>query len=142
MSHLSEINAALVTYVAPIFCTRTMHWVALLFLCGAYLQGSITKAFDFAVALDEMNQFGLRPAAPFAMTVILMEMAASALVLSGFFRWVGALMLGGFTLCATFVADRFWNTRLPKRNATENAFFEHLGLVGGFILVAWYDLQG
>jgi hypothetical protein len=24
---------------------------------------------------------------------------------------------------------------------SENAFFEHLGLVGGFILVAWHDLK-
>ena len=142
MSHLSEINAALVAYVAPIFCTGTMHWAALLFLCAAYLQGSVTKVFDFAVAVDEMNQFGLRPPAPFAVAVILMEMGASALILSGFFRWAGALMLGGFTLCATFVANRFWNTPFPKRYATENTFFEHLGLVGGFILVAWYDLQG
>jgi hypothetical protein len=23
----------------------------------------------------------------------------------------------------------------------ENAFFEYLGLVGGFLLVAWYDLR-
>jgi hypothetical protein len=23
----------------------------------------------------------------------------------------------------------------------ENAFFEHLGLIGGFLLVAWYDLR-
>jgi hypothetical protein len=22
-----------------------------------------------------------------------------------------------------------------------NSFFEHLGLVGGFVLVAWHDLQ-
>ena len=36
----------------------------------------------------------------------------------------------------------FWN--LPpghERFMAANAFFEHLGLVGGFILVAWYDLQ-
>jgi uncharacterized membrane protein YphA (DoxX/SURF4 family) len=41
-------------------------------------------------------------------------------------------------LFATFVANRFWETPLPKRYATGNSFFEHLGLVGGFILVAWY----
>jgi hypothetical protein len=31
---------------------------------------------------------------------------------------------------------------LPRRYATENSFFEHLGLVGGFLLVAAYDLHG
>ena len=53
----------------------------------------------------------------------------------------GCAYTGGFTLFATFVADRFRETP-PKRYATENSFFEYLGLVGGFILVAWYDLQG
>jgi len=114
----------------------------LLFLCSAYLQGGLTKAFDFRAALDEMKQFGLKPPAPLAVVVIVMEIGASVLVLSGFFRWAGALVLGAFTLAATFVANRFWNAPPPKRYATENSYFEHLGLVGAFVLVAWYDLQG
>jgi uncharacterized membrane protein YphA (DoxX/SURF4 family) len=142
MSWLNALNATIVAKLAPLFCTEAMHWIALLFLCSAYLQGGLTKAFDFRVALDEMKQFGLRPPASLAIMVIAMEIGASVLVLSGLFRWAGALMLGAFTLAATFVANRFWDAPLPKRYATENSFFEHLGLVGAFILVAWYDLQG
>jgi uncharacterized membrane protein YphA (DoxX/SURF4 family) len=97
---------------------------------------------DFNAAIAEMEQFGLRPPAPLALAVILMEIGASLLILSGFFRWAGALILGSFTLFATIIANRFWDTPLPKRYATENSFFEHLGLVGGFILVAWNDLHG
>jgi uncharacterized membrane protein YphA (DoxX/SURF4 family) len=140
MSWLNALDATIAAKLAPLFSTPVLHWIALLCLCSAYLQGGLTKAFDFRAALDEMKQFGLRPPAPLAIAVIVMEIGASVLVLSGFFRWAGALVLGGFTLCATFVANRFWNAPLPKRYATENAFFEHLGLVGAFILVAWYDL--
>jgi uncharacterized membrane protein YphA (DoxX/SURF4 family) len=89
-----------------------------------------------------MKQFGLGPPVPLAIMVIAMEIGASVLVLSGIFRWAGALMLGAITLAATFLANRFWDTPLPKGYATENSFFEHFGLVGAFILVAWYDLQG
>jgi uncharacterized membrane protein YphA (DoxX/SURF4 family) len=142
MDWLTALNATIAGKLAPLFCTQAMHWIALLCLCSAYLQGGLTKAFDFSAALDEMKQFGLKPPAPLAVMVILMEIGASVLVLSGFFRWAGALMLGGFTLCATFVANRFWNVPASKRYVTANSFFEHLGLVGGFILVAWYDLQG
>jgi uncharacterized membrane protein YphA (DoxX/SURF4 family) len=141
MSWLNTLDATIIAKLAPLFCTQVMHWIALLCLCSAYLQGGLTKAFDFCAALEEMKQFGLRPPAPLAIMVIAMEIGASVLVLSGFFRWAGALMLGGFTLAATFLANRFWDAPLPKRYATENSFFEHLGLVGGFILVAWYDLQ-
>jgi uncharacterized membrane protein YphA (DoxX/SURF4 family) len=141
MSWLNTFNATLVAKLQPL-CTPAMHWIALLCLCSAYLQGGLTKAFDFSTAIAEMKQFGLKPPGPLAFAVIVMEIGASLLVLSGFFRWAGALMLGAFTLFATFVANRFWAAPLPKRYATENSFFEHLGLVGGFILVAWYDLQG
>jgi len=141
MDWLNTLNATLVAKLQPLLCTAAMHWIALLCLCSAYLQGGLTKAFDFNAAIDEMKQFGLKPPAPLAVAVIVMEIGASVLVLSGFFRWAGALMLGCFTLFATIIANPFWAAPLPKRYATENSFFEHLGLVGGFILVAWYDLQ-
>jgi uncharacterized membrane protein YphA (DoxX/SURF4 family) len=70
-----------------------------------------------------------------------LELGASALILTGFLRWAGALLLAGFTLFATFVALRFWEMAPPERFMAANSFFEHLGLVGGFVLVAWHDLQ-
>ncbi|MDB5541027.1 MAG: DoxX family protein [Devosia sp.] len=67
---------------------------------------------------------------------IVTELAGSALILTGAYRWLGALWLAGFTLIATFVANRSWELPLAQRFMVENAFFEHLGLVGGFLLVA------
>ena len=64
------------------------------------------------------------------------------MILTGFYRWLGAIALAGFTLMATLIALRFWE--LPaghERFMAANAFFEHLGLVGGFLLVAWHDLS-
>lgn len=117
-----------------------VRFLALLGLCAAYLQGGFNKAVDFQGAVAEMAHFGLSPAAPFALTVIVLEIGASALILSGIFRWLGALALAGFTLHATFLANRFWEMAMPERFFAANSFFEHLGLVGAFVLVAWYDL--
>ncbi|WP_431121879.1 DoxX family protein [Variovorax paradoxus] len=121
--------------------TPALRWIALLLLCAAYLQGGFNKAVDFNAAIAEMNHFGLSPAAPLAVAVIVLELGASALILTGFLRWLGALALGGFTLLATFVALRFWEMPQPERFMAANSFFEHLGLVGGFLLVAWHDLR-
>jgi uncharacterized membrane protein YphA (DoxX/SURF4 family) len=91
----------------------------------------------------EIEHFGLAPSGPLAIAVIALELGASVMILTGFYRWLGALALAGFTLMATLIALRFWE--LPagqERFMAANAFFEHLGLVGGFILVAWYDLRG
>ena len=142
MSWLNSLHMTLVANLRALLYAPAIHWIALLCLCSAYLQGGLAKALDFSAAISEMKQFGLRPPAPLSVVVIAMEIGASVLVLSGFFRWAGALMLGAFTLAATFVANRFWNAPPPKRYATENSFFEHLGLVGAFVLVAWYDLLG
>jgi len=39
----------------------------------------------------------------------------------------------------SFVANRFWSAPPADRFMLENGFFEHLGLVGGFLRVAWMD---
>jgi uncharacterized membrane protein YphA (DoxX/SURF4 family) len=132
---------SVVSAVAARLVTPAMHWIALLALCSAYLQGGLTKLFNFDGAIAEMNHFGLTPAAPFAIATIALELAAPLAILSGWYRWFGALALAGFTLSATFLANRFWEFAPPERIATANAFFEHLGLVGAFLLVAWHDLR-
>lgn len=110
-------------------------------LCAPYLQGGINKLTDFSAAIAEMQHFGLSPAGPFAALVIVLELGASALILSGIYRWIGALALAGFTFAATFLANRFWELPPPERFTAANGFFEHLGLVGGFLLVAWHDIR-
>jgi uncharacterized membrane protein YphA (DoxX/SURF4 family) len=88
-----------------------------------------------------MNHFGLAPAGPMAVLVIVFEIGAALMILTGFYRWLGAMGLAAFTLMATFVANRFWEIAGVERFMAANAFFEHWGLVGGFLLVAWYDLR-
>lgn len=119
-----------------------VHTVALLFLCAAYLQGGFDKIRNFDAARSEMDHFGLRPAAPMALGTIALQWGASALVVTGFYRWLGALALASFTVAAAFMADRFWVLRGMARKPAANAFFEHWGLVGGLLLVAWHDLGG
>lgn len=119
-----------------------IRWIALLWLCAAYVQGGIDKALDFRGAVAEMQHFGISPAAPATVVVIVLELGASALVLLGWKRGLAALALAAFTAAATFVANRFWELPpSPDRFMAENGFFEHLGLVGGFVLVAWHDLR-
>ncbi|MEP9352671.1 DoxX family protein [Xanthobacter sp. KR7-65] len=115
--------------------------LALLALTAAYLQGGFVKLVDFPAAVAEAAHFGLEPAAPVAALTIAVELGGAALVLSGVWRWLGALGLAVFTLAASFVANRFWGMPAgPERFMAANAFFEHLGLAGAFVLVAWYDL--
>jgi uncharacterized membrane protein YphA (DoxX/SURF4 family) len=134
-ARVSPLAIGRVALVSP-----ALHWIALLGLCAAYLQGGIAKAINFSGAIAEMHHFGLAPAAPLVVAAIAVEISASLLVLSGYRRWLGALTLAGFTLLATFIANRFWEMAMPERFMAMNSFFEHVGLIGGFLLVAWHDL--
>ena len=138
----SSFSDRLAALARPIFGSAAMRFLAYLGLCAAYLQGGLVKLSDFPGAIGEMQHFGLAPAPVFAVLVIVLELGASALILIGRLRWLGALALAGFTLLATLLALRFWE--LPagqQRFMAANSFFEHLGLVGGFLLVAWLDLR-
>ncbi|MBX4864069.1 DoxX family protein [Rhizobium bangladeshense] len=116
--------------------------LALLALCAACIQGPITNIFNFDGALAEMAHFGLQPATFFAVSVIVFELIASATVVFGFLRRVGALALAGFTFLATFIAVRFWEMAPGmERMMATNSFFEHIGLIVAFVVVAAMDLD-
>jgi uncharacterized membrane protein YphA (DoxX/SURF4 family) len=115
-------------------------FLGLLGLCAAYLQGGLNKLLDFPGAVAEAAHFGLPFPAVTAAATIALELGASALILTGRLRWLGAAALAAFTLAATFIALRYWE--LPPgqpRFMAANAFYEHLGLVGAFLLVALWD---
>lgn len=138
----TSFSERLANLARPVFASEAIRWLAYLGLCAAYLQGGFNKLTDFNGAIGEMTHFGLQPASVFAVLVIALELGASAMILTGKLRWLGALLLAGFTVMATFLALRYWELPAgPERFGAANSFYEHLGLVGGFLLVAWLDLQ-
>ena len=142
MAFKPSLSERLTSLARPVLGGAVVHWLACLGLCAAYLQGGFNKLTDFGGAVAEMNHFGLSPAPVFAVLVIALELGASAMVLSGRLRWLGALLLAGFTLMATFLALRYWQLPVgPERFGAANSFYEHLGLVGGLLLIAWVDLN-
>ena len=119
---------------------RALSFLGLLGLCAAYIQGGLNKLLDYPGAVAEAAHFGLPLPPVTAVLTIALELLASAMVLTGRLRWLGALALMLFTLAATVIANRYWE--LPpghERFMTANGFYEHLGLAGAFLLVALHD---
>jgi len=113
-----------------------LWFLARLALVGAYLLGGIVKLIDWQGAVAEQAHFGMPAPAIFAALTIAVELIGPALILADRLAWLGAGMLAVFTMLAAFVANAFWTMSGPDRFMATNAFFEHLGLVGGFALVA------
>jgi uncharacterized membrane protein YphA (DoxX/SURF4 family) len=105
-------------------------------LTSAYLLGGVVKLLDFPTAIVEQEHFGLHPGWLWAAVTIVVELGASALVISGRLVWLGAGALGVLTAVATLVANNFWTLQGAARFMAMNAFFEHIGLIAGFVLAA------
>jgi uncharacterized membrane protein YphA (DoxX/SURF4 family) len=124
-------------FVDMVLELRPTWFLARLLLVGAYLIGGVVKASDWQAAIAEQAHFGMSPPALWAGLTIAVELIGPLLILSGRLVWLGAGMLGVFTLLAAVTANAFWTMPAgQERFMATNAFFEHLGLVGGFVLAA------
>lgn len=123
--------------IASVLNSGPTGFLARLLLVSAYLVGGFAKLGDWPAAVAEQAHFGLTPPALWAGLTIAVELIGPLLILSNRLVWLGAGMLGVFTFFAALVANAFWAMPAgPERFAATNAFFEHMGLVGGFVLVA------
>jgi uncharacterized membrane protein YphA (DoxX/SURF4 family) len=124
------------SWVAAILGWRWTWIAARVVLTAAYVYGGFVKLFDFNAAIAEQEHFGLHPGWLWAAMSIIVELGASALVISGRLVWLGAGAIGALTAIAMLVANDFWNAQGAGRVMVANTFLEHLGLIAGFVLVA------
>ena len=110
-------------------------------MVSAFLIGGIQKLIDFPAAVAEQAHFGLQPAWLWAAAAIVVELGASALVIFGRWVWLGAGGLGVLTAVAMLTANDFWAKIGQDRFMATNAFFEHLGLVAGLVLISLLSLR-
>jgi len=105
-------------------------------LTGAYILGGLVKLSDFPAAMAEQEHFGLHPGWLWAALAMVVEIAGPLLIISGRLVWLGAGALGVLTAIATLTANDFWTMTGHDRFAAMNAFFEHIGLIAGFVMAA------
>jgi uncharacterized membrane protein YphA (DoxX/SURF4 family) len=125
----------------PAWVDAILEWrwtwlLARLGLTSAYLLGGIVKLTHFSAAIAEQEHFGFHPGWVWAVAAITVELVGSLLVITGRLAWLGAGALGVLTAVAIFAASPFWTMQGQERFIATNTFFEHLGLIAGFVLAA------
>jgi uncharacterized membrane protein YphA (DoxX/SURF4 family) len=105
-------------------------------LTGAYILGGLAKLSDFSAAVAEQEHLGLHPGWLWAALAIAVETTGPVLIISGRLVWLGAGALGVLTAVAALAANHFWTMSGPARFAATNGFFEHIGLIAGFVMAA------
>jgi transmembrane protein len=128
-------QAGLAPPTAP---TAAATFIARLLLCLPFILSGLFKLLDFPGATAEVRGLtGLEPAPIFAGLVILTQLAGSAAILAGGrLAWAGAAALAAFTFVATLLAHAYWDKAGMDRVRDFNAFWEHVGLIGGLMLAA------
>jgi uncharacterized membrane protein YphA (DoxX/SURF4 family) len=129
------------SWVATILSWSWPLAAARIALVSAFLIGGIQKALDFPAAIAEQAHFGLQPAWLWAAAAIVVELGGSVLVAIGRWVWLGAGGLGVLTAVAMLTANDFWAKIGHDRFLAVNAFFEHLGLIAGLVLVSVLSLR-
>ncbi len=121
--------------IEQIFLPQWIARMAIYLLTIVFFYSALDKALHFGAAQAEFDAIGLQPSALLVVATIVTQLAGAILLCTRRFALYGALLLAGFT-AATLIAHRFWHAPATAYAAELNAFLEHLGLIGAFLLIA------
>ncbi|WP_324743205.1 DoxX family protein [Pseudomonas veronii] len=103
-----------------------------------FLVAGVFGLFNFNVIVREMQDASLRPPRLYAVATIATQLGGSFILISNIagLAWLGAGILGVFTLLCIPVGHAFWRFPEPKRTAELHIALEHIALTGGLLLAA------
>jgi uncharacterized membrane protein YphA (DoxX/SURF4 family) len=113
--------------------------IARLCLAIVFLYSGIDKLRYWRASIEEVKSEGLPWSAAFAGATVFTQLVGGCLVATGFFAWLGALVLAGFTVAATVVGHRFWLRRGAEFRHELTTSLEHVAIVGGLLLLFVLD---
>jgi putative oxidoreductase len=113
--------------------------IARLCLAAVFLYSGVDKLWHWRSSIEEVRSDGLPRPAAFAGATVFAQLVGGFLVATGFFAWLGALLLAGFTVAATLLGHRFWLRRGAEFRHELTTSLEHVAIVGGLLLLSVLD---
>jgi uncharacterized membrane protein YphA (DoxX/SURF4 family) len=113
--------------------------IARLCLAAVFLYSGVDKLWHWRSSIEEVRSDGLPWPAAFAGATVFTQLVGGFLVATGFFAWLGALLLAGFTIGATLLGHRFWLRRGTEFRHELTTSLEHVAIVGGLLLLSLLD---
>jgi uncharacterized membrane protein YphA (DoxX/SURF4 family) len=113
--------------------------IARLCLAAVFLYSGVDKLWHWRSSIEEVKSDGLPWPTAFAGATVFTQLVGGFMVATGFFAWLGALLLAGFTVAATLVGHRFWLRRGSEFAHELTTSLEHVAIVGGLLLLSVLD---
>lgn len=123
-------------FVSDILESDLLWHFSRLLLTFMYWYAGIGFVLDYSGAVGLMSSMGLEPAAMIAILTFTVQLVGSALIIADRMVWLGAGMLGVFTLLTIPLAHDFWNMTGPEAMQAKLESQEHLTVIGGLIAVS------
>lgn len=127
-------------WVAAILESRSFLLLARVVLTTPFWGAGIQHLVQYQTIPGEMAHFGLNPALPYAIALIVTLFAGSALVIAGGkWGWLGAGWLGVFTALTIPICHAFWKLQGAEAMSEFRTVMEHVSIVGGLMVMAILD---
>jgi uncharacterized membrane protein YphA (DoxX/SURF4 family) len=111
-------------------------------LAAVFLYSGVDKLWHWRSSIEEVKRDGLPWPAAFAGATVFTQLVGGFLVATGFFAWLGALLLAGFTAAATLLGHRFWLRHGSEFRHELTTSLEHVAIVGGLLLLCVLNFTG
>ena len=113
------------------------------FLALLFWSAGLLGLFNFSAVVAEVRDVGLLYAKLVATAAISLQLGGSLLVITNFAQlgWIVALALAIFTLLTIPFGHAFWTFSKRQRTAEMHIALEHITVVGGLLLAAYYLRQ-
>ncbi|MDD0810245.1 DoxX family protein [Curvibacter sp. RS43] len=105
-------------------------------LAVLFLPAGIGKLTGFAGTVGYISSAGLPLPAVGAVLALTVEILGSLALLAGWHTRWAALVLGLFTLAASFFFHPFWSVAPEQVFVTQLLFFKNIAVVGGLLVLA------
>ena len=115
---------------------NSLTLVGRLLLAALFLPAGISKLTDFAGTVGYISSVGLPLPSIGAALALTVEIVGSIALIAGFGARIAALVLGVFTLVATFFFHNFWGVPADQAFVQQLMFFKNIAIVGGLLVLA------
>ena len=131
-----SLLSGLVADVDMILVQRWLFVSGRIVLTFMYWIAALGFLLNFSGAVEMMRGYGIEPAGVVAALTIFVLLVGSALVIDGRLAWLGAAILGSFTLATIPLIHHFWTMTGAAAIQNRLESEEHLTVIGGLILTS------
>lgn len=123
-------------WVSALLASHATAVVARVALTLPYWWSGVDKLMHPVAALAEMHGLGFSSSWWLLALLLLVQLGGSLAIIANRYAWLGAALLGGFTVFVTVIAHAFWKLDGASRFAEMNIFMEHIALIAGMAFAA------